>query len=130
MKIKADFLSWQKSLAYSLLGSKFSTNLLFVASKCHVTIQRRGSSRWSKWPNDQIVAVVKHYWPLVQRRRNCRERWLKTTTGYVFKKILVCLVSRRVIVINWFSWLCLKDQLGLCSLNCHTHAMTGNWSAS
>ena len=59
--IKADFLSWQKSLAYSsslrifadnffcyhrcseysLLGCKFSTNLLFAASKCHVTIQRQ-----------------------------------------------------------------------------------------
>ena len=25
---------------------------------------------------------------------------------------------------------CLKDQLGLCSLNCHTHTMTGNCSAS
>ena len=54
-----DFLSWQKSLAYSLqifvdnllchhhyseyslLGSKFSTNLLFVVSKCHITIQRQ-----------------------------------------------------------------------------------------
>ena len=36
---------------YSLLGSKFSTNLLFAASKCHVTMQQRGSSRCSKWPN-------------------------------------------------------------------------------
>ena len=25
--------------------------LLFAASKCHVTIQRGGSSRCSKWPN-------------------------------------------------------------------------------
>ena len=67
--LKADFLSWQNhsqasceySLTiflccqhhceYSLLGSKFSTNLLFAASKCHVTIQQRGSSRCSKWPN-------------------------------------------------------------------------------
>ena len=58
--IKEDFLSWQKSLAYSLrifvnnfsllsplqrvlslLSSKFSTNLLFAGSKCHVTIQRQ-----------------------------------------------------------------------------------------
>ena len=39
-------------------------------------------------------------------------------------------VSRRVIVIAWFSCLSLKDQLGLCLLNCHTHSMTGNCSAS
>ena len=45
------FLCCQHHSEYSLLGSKFSTNLLFAASKCHVTIQRRGSSRCSKWPN-------------------------------------------------------------------------------
>ena len=45
------FLCCQRHSEYSLLGSKFSTNLLFAASKCHVTIQRRGSSRCSKWPN-------------------------------------------------------------------------------
>ena len=42
--VKADFLSWQKSLAYSLqiFADNFSlTNLLFAASKCHVTIQRQ-----------------------------------------------------------------------------------------
>ena len=57
--LKADFLSSQKSLTYSLrifvdnfsllsplrecflLGSKFSTNLLFAASKCRATIQRQ-----------------------------------------------------------------------------------------
>ena len=33
-----------------------------------------GSSRCSKWPNDRMVAVVKHCWPLVQGRRGCRER--------------------------------------------------------
>ena len=55
--LKADFLSWQKSLAYSLqifadnfsllatlqralaAWLKVSSNLLFAASKCHVTIQ-------------------------------------------------------------------------------------------
>ena len=45
------FLCCQHHSEYSLLGSKLSTNLLFVASKCHVTIQQRGSSRCSKWPN-------------------------------------------------------------------------------
>ena len=57
--IKVDFLSWQKSLAYSLqifvdnfpllstlqrvltAWLKFSANLLFAASKCYVTIQRQ-----------------------------------------------------------------------------------------
>ena len=33
-----------------------------------------GSSKCSKWPNEPIVAVVKHCWLLVQRRRGCRER--------------------------------------------------------
>ena len=47
-----------------------------------------------------------------------------------FKKILACSVSCRVIVIARFSCLCLKDQLGLCSLICHIHTMTGNCSAS
>ena len=45
------FLCCQHHSEYSLLGSKFSTNLLFAASKCHVTIQQRGNSRCSKWPN-------------------------------------------------------------------------------
>ena len=33
-----------------------------------------GSSRCSKWPNDWMVAVVKHCWLLVQGRRGCKER--------------------------------------------------------
>ena len=33
-----------------------------------------GSSTCSKWPNEWMVAVVKHCWPLVQGRRRCRER--------------------------------------------------------
>ena len=44
------FLCCQHHSEYSMLGSKFSNNLLFAASKCHVTIQRRSSSRCSKWP--------------------------------------------------------------------------------
>ena len=35
------FLCYHHHSEYSLLGSKFSTNLLFAASKCHVTIQRQ-----------------------------------------------------------------------------------------
>ena len=37
------FLCCQHHSEYLLLGSKFSTNLLFAASKCHVTMQQRGS---------------------------------------------------------------------------------------
>ena len=33
-----------------------------------------GSSGCSKWPNDRMVAVVKHWRLLVQGRRGCRER--------------------------------------------------------
>ena len=33
-----------------------------------------GSSRCSKWPNDRMVAVVKHCWLLVQGKRGCSER--------------------------------------------------------
>ena len=58
-----------------------------------------GSSSCSKWPNDRMVAVVKHCWLLVQGRRGCRERRLKTTARFVFKKILAYSVSLRVIVI-------------------------------
>ena len=34
-----------------------------------------------------------------------------------------------MIVVPLFSNLCLKDQLGLRLVNCHTNAMTGNCSA-
>ena len=46
-----------------------------------------------------MVAVVKPCGLLVQGRRGCRERCLKTTTEQVFKKILACSVSLRVIAI-------------------------------
>ena len=35
------FLCYHHYSEYSLLGSKFSTNLLFAAGKCHVTIQQQ-----------------------------------------------------------------------------------------
>ena len=115
---------------YSLLGSKFQ--LVCYSQRVNATSQYNdsGSSRCSKWSNDRMVVVVKHCWLLVQGRTGCKERWLKTTTRQVFKRILACSVSRRVIVIVWFSCLCMKGQLGLCSLNCQTDAMTGNCTAS
>ena len=33
-----------------------------------------GSSRCSKWPNDPMVAVVKHCWLLAKGKRRYRER--------------------------------------------------------
>ena len=42
------FLCYQHCSEYSLLGSKFSTNLLFAASKCHVTIQRQSEFKMFK----------------------------------------------------------------------------------
>ena len=46
------------------------------SQRVNVTSQYKnsGSSRCSKWPNDRMVAVVKHRWFLVQGRRGCRER--------------------------------------------------------
>ena len=35
-----------------------------------------------------------------------------------------------MISMDLFTCLCLKDNLGLSSINCHIHAITGNYSAS
>ena len=40
------------------------------------------------------------------------------------------ILNREMILIALFCCLCLRDQLGLCSINRHTHMMTGNCSAS
>ena len=72
------------------------------------------SSGFSKWPMDRNVAVVKHCWPVVQKRKY----W------HAIK------VSHEMIITALFACLCLKDKLGLCSIYCHIHAMTGNCSAS
>ena len=57
------FLCCQHHSKYSLLGSKFSTNLLFAASKCHVTKQQRGSSSvkngrtgWDRCSGETLLA--------------------------------------------------------------------------
>ena len=62
---------------------------LSAVSECHVTItdvqnvqnvqngqnvQCSKCSKCSKWPNDRMVAVVKHCWLLVQGKRGCGER--------------------------------------------------------
>ena len=60
---------------------------------------------------------------LRQRGRGCRERWLKTTTGYVLMKILSCSASCEVIVIALIRCLCLKDQLDLRPIKCDVISM-------
>ena len=73
------FLCCQHHSEYSLLGSKFSTNLLFPASKCHVTMHQRGSSSvqngrngWDRCSGETLLApctrkkrlqrkITKHY---------------------------------------------------------------------
>ena len=54
----------------------------------------------------------------------------KDDTGYVPKKILDYSVCREMIVKALFTYLCLQDKLGLCSINCHVCTMTGNCCAS
>ena len=63
----------------SRLVEKFQ--LICYSQRVNATSQYNdgGSSRCSKWPNDLMVAVVKHCWLLVQGRKGCRERCLKTT---------------------------------------------------
>ena len=73
---------------------------------------------------------MKHCWSLVQGGRGCRKGLLQTATIKVIKKILLCSVSREVMITALISCLCLKDQLGLCSINCFFYAITGNCSAS
>ena len=75
------FLCCQHHSEYSLLGSKFSTNLLFAESKSKSQCNNVAVRVFKMAEPDGIVAVVKHCWLLVQGRRGCRERSLNTTTG-------------------------------------------------
>ena len=53
--------------------------LICYSQRVNATSQYNGSGslRCSKWPNDLMVAVVKHCSHLVQGRRGCRERhWI------------------------------------------------------
>ena len=109
LELKADFLSWQKSLYpgsevlvpliqgkitrilaanicrqfFFVITTTASTRCLVENSQLIYYLQRvnatsqynsSGSSRCSKWPNDRMVAVVKHCWLIVQETRGCGER--------------------------------------------------------
>ena len=47
------------------------------------------STSFSKWPNNQMVAVVNHSCLVVQGSRGCRQKPSKTATEKVLKMILV-----------------------------------------
>ena len=84
------------------LCENFQLPLICYSQQVNATwrCDESGSSSFSKWPNDRIVAEVKPCWLLAQGRRNCRERRLKSTFGWVFKKIWTCSISRKVIVMT------------------------------
>ena len=57
-----------------------------------------GNSRCSKWPNERMVAVVNIAGLLYKKEEAAEKDDFKTTTEYVFRKILACSVSHRMIV--------------------------------
>ena len=64
-------------------------------------------------------------------RTKIRER--KMTTDYHWigaeEDIGMFRTSREMMVTALFTFQCLEDKLGLCSVNCHIQAMTENYSA-
>ena len=100
LKLEADFLSWQELLAYSMqifiYDFSLLSQLMWALTAWFKNFQPicysqwinmmsqyndSGSSRCSKWPNNHMIAVVKHCQLFVQGRRGCRERWPRATTG-------------------------------------------------
>ena len=63
--LKADFLSWQVR----------NFQLICYSQRVTATSQYNdsGSARCSKWPNDWMVAMMKHCWLPVQGGRGCKE---------------------------------------------------------
>ena len=53
---------------------QISAHFLFASSECHITIRRQWNFKFFKWPNDRMIAVVKHCWLFVGGRRGSRER--------------------------------------------------------
>ena len=85
--VKADFLSWQNSLAYSLpilvdnfsllslaAWLKISTKLLFAGSKCHVAIRRQWQLKFFKMAERSNGCSGKILLAPVQGRKRCREK--------------------------------------------------------
>ena len=68
------FLCYHHYSEYSLLGSKFSTNLLFTVSKCHVTIQRQWQLKMFKMAEGSDGCSGETLLAPCTRKRGCRER--------------------------------------------------------
>ena len=68
-----------------------------------------------------MLAVIKH----CARKKKLQRKMTKDCYGKVLEKILACSVIREMIVIALFTCHCLKDKLGLSSINCHIHAIIG-----
>ena len=64
------------------------------------------------------------------RKKKLQRKMTKHYWWIVAEEILAWSVSRQMIVIALFTCLCLKNKPGICSINCHIQAMTGNCSAS
>ena len=71
--------------------------LIFYLPQVNATWQDDDSvsSNFSKWSNDRIVAVAKRCWLRVQ---GIKRKMTTNTTGQVFKKILACTESCKVIM--------------------------------
>ena len=71
--IRRQFITTAASTRYSVVEN---FQLICYSKRVNATSQYNdsGSLRCSKWPNDRMVAVVKHCWLLVQGKRRYRER--------------------------------------------------------
>ena len=92
LELQADFLSWQKSLTYSL--RIFVDNFSLLSPLQRVLAARlkifnefvirskwqykdSGSSTFSKWQYDRLVAVVTHCWLLVHGNKRLQRKMTK-----------------------------------------------------
>ena len=88
-----------------------------------ICYSQQANARWqyvdsggSSFSNNQMVAVVKQCWLLVQGERGWKKRWLQTYNWIGAQENLSCSVSHEVVVIALISCLCLKDWSGVCSI--------------
>ena len=72
--IHRQFFGYHHNSEHSLLGSNFQ--LICYSQRIYAMSQYNdsGSSRCSKWPNDRMVAMLKHSWLLVQKEEEAAEK--------------------------------------------------------
>ena len=101
--IRRQFFCYHNCSEYSLLGSKFSTSLLFAASKCHVIIQRQWlfkmfkmaeRSDWLQWWNiagslyeEEGATEKEDLWPLLDRW--CSRKYCMFSKSYSDRNSLI-----------------------------------------